>query len=123
MAPILAYYHKNLLSQKTEADTPLLIEIIQVPTSGKAQAVHWHVVQKPLSYFASSSSTNFSRFQISYCLLALGITIGFNIFFILKDLDLKILDGIVVPLLFLYILAVQMTISKCRQRQSQVLEV
>lgn len=121
MALIQAHYDKYLAAKQPQIQVKkaVCIEIIQVSTSDKTQAMHWQVIQKPLSHFTPS----ISRFQASYCLLALGMTIGFNIFFIIKDLDLKILDGIIVPLLFLYILAVQMTISKCRQRESQVLEV
>ncbi len=123
MAPVLAYYHKHLRTNQSETLPIVCVDIIQVPTPGKAQALHWQLVQKPLPHFTPSSTMNFSRFQIAYCSLAIAMTIGFNIFFMLKGLDLKILDGIVVPLLFLYILAVQLIISKCRQRHSPVLGV
>lgn len=122
MAPVLAYYHKNLRTNQSETPPTVCVDIIQVVTPGKTQAVHWQLVQKPLPHF-TPSSTSISRFQIAYCSLAIAITLGFNIFFMLKGLDLKILDGIVVPLLFLYLLIVQVTISKCRQRQSQTLDV
>lgn len=122
MAPVLAYYHKHLRTNQSETLPIVCVDIIQVPTPGKAQALHWQLVQKPLPHFTPASTT-ISRFQIAYCSLAITITLGFNIFFMLKGLDLKILDGIVVPLLFLYILAVQLIISKCRQRHSPVLGV
>lgn len=125
MAPILPDYHKNLAPKQAPAETgaAVLIEFIKVPSPGKTQITYWQIIQKPITRYTPSLNTNIARFQTFYCLLATAMIIGFNIYFIVKDLDLKILDGIVVPLLCVYILAVQITMSKCQQRQAQVLEV